>query len=416
MKTVNLNKKTVSDIPDTAYNGKRVLVRTDFNVPLTADGEVASDYRIRESLSTLDYLLKRNARVIVVTHLGRPKGEPDPKYTLKPVAQKLREMMPNINVKFIGSAVGPEVLAAVEQLQPGEILMLENIRFEPGESRNDPALAKQLATITDIYVNDAFGAAHRAHASTEGVAHEVAVKVAGLLMWQELSALGIVVKSPEKPFTAIVGGSKVSTKIGVLSTLLKHVNNLVIGGGMVFTFLKAKGYNVGNSLVEDEHLETALNLMKEAEQEDRVIVLPKDVVIADRFAADAEHKIVPISQIPDGWMGLDLGPESTERIADVLRNSKTVFWNGPLGVFEFPAFATATREVAETIAKLTKEGQLSSVLGGGDTQAALEAFHITPDSFTHVSTGGGATLELMEGKELPGIQVLDDKVPTTSGV
>lgn len=413
---MNMNKKSITDLADADIHGKRVVIREDFNVPLTPEGEVASDYRIRESLPTLQYLLERKARVIIISHLGRPKGEVDPKYSLKPVVESLRRLLPDRTITFAPVPTGAPVVEAVNKLQPGEILVLENIRFEPGETRNDPALAQQLAALADIYVNDAFGTAHRAHASTEGIARYVPVKVAGLLMKRELSALSIILKSPDKPFTAIIGGSKVSTKIGVLSNLLRHVNNLVIGGGMVFTFLKAKGYNIGASLVEDEHVETALQLMKEAESQDRIIVLPKDIVVADRFAVDAQHQVVPINHIPDGWMGLDLGPESTERIESVLKNSKTVFWNGPLGVFEFPPFAKSTKAIAESIATLTHEGFLTSVLGGGDTQAAIDQFGIDPSSYTHVSTGGGATMELLEGRTLPGVDILDSKIASISGV
>lgn len=412
---MNLNKKNIADIPDYEYLGKRVLVRTDFNVPQNPDGTVSSDYRIVESLPTIQYLLARQAKVILVSHLGRPKGKPDPKYSMWPVFEVLQQYLPDASLRFCEATSGETVNRAVDNLQPGEVLLLENIRFEPGETENDPELAKCLASFTDIYVNDAFGAAHRAHASTEGVAHHVPVKVAGLLMKRELSALAILIKSPETPFTAIIGGSKVSSKIGVLSQLLKHVTNLVIGGGMVFTFLKAKGMSVGSSLVEDDFLETAHQLMKEAEANDKIIVFPKDVVVADRFAPDAQHQVVPVTHIPDGWMGLDLGPESTERIVEVVKNSKTVFWNGPIGVFEFPAFAESTRAVAEALAEGTRQQYLATVLGGGDTQAAIEAFGYTPEQFTHVSTGGGATMELIEGKELPGIAVLEDKLPVITG-
>jgi phosphoglycerate kinase len=408
-------KASITDLPDNTYSGKRVLVRTDFNVPLSPDGKVASDLRIRETLPTLDYLLQRGARVIIASHLGRPKGTVDESARMKSVTDELQGLMPGVTIRYVPQVVGSEVTAAVNELKPGEILVLENVRFEPGETKNDPAFAKQLAELADIYVNDAFGTAHRAHASTEGVAHLVPVKVAGLLMQRELTSLAMILQDPAKPFTAIVGGSKVSTKIGVLETLLQKVNNIVIGGGMLFTFLKAKGFPIGSSLVEDDCLEIANQLVQKAETLDRIIVQPKDVVIADRFAADAQHQVVPVNQIPDGWMGLDLGPESTERIIEVIKNSKTVFWNGPLGVFEFPEFARSTQAVAEAIATLTEKGLLTSVLGGGDTLAALDAFGIDPSRYTHVSTGGGATLELMEGKELPGVAALDDKVPSATG-
>lgn len=411
---MNLDKKSIKDLDFNVLQGKRVLVRTDFNVPLSPDGIITSDYRIQASLPTLRYLLENQARVILVSHLGRPKGQVDPKYSLKPVAEALREFLPAVTINFLEVPIGEATIEAVDLLQPGQILILENIRFEPGESKNDPVLAKQLANLTDIYVNDAFGAAHRAHASTEGITHYLPVKVAGLLMQQELSALNLLLHSPEKPFTAIIGGSKVSTKIGVLSNLLKTVTNLVIGGGMIFTFLKAKGLEVGSSLVEDDFVETAAQLLKEAEANDKVVVLPKDIVVADRFAADAQHQVVAMNHIPQGWMGLDIGPESIERVQEVLQNSRTVFWNGPLGVFEFPAFAPGTRTIAEEIAKLTQEDFLTSILGGGDTQAAIEQFGIDESQYTHVSTGGGATLELLEGKELPGVVALEDKIPASS--
>lgn len=408
-------KMSIEDLSDSMYAGARVLVRTDFNVPLNPDGSIANDARIRETLPTLKYLLNRQARVIIVTHLGRPKGQVDTTLRLGPVVDNLRALLPNVAVQYVEESVGAKATEAVNALKPGEILVLENIRFEPGETKNDPELAKKLAEMTDIYVNDAFGAAHRAHASTEGVAHFVPNKVAGLLMQRELYALTVLLREPEKPFTAIVGGSKVSTKIDVLSRLLKQVNNLVIGGGMVFTFLKAKGYPVGNSMVEEEHIETARQLMKEAEATDRIIVLPKDILVADRFMPDAKRQVVPVSQIPDGWMGLDLGPESIERIVDVVKNSKTVFWNGPLGVFEFPAFAKATQEASACIATQTRNGFITSILGGGDTLAAIEKFGLPYEAFTHVSTGGGAMLEMMEGKELPGVTVLDDKTVCVTG-
>ncbi len=409
-------KKSITDLPDSAFDGKRVLVRTDFNVPLNPDGSIASDHRIQETLPTLRYLLDRKAKVIIATHMGRPKGAPDPKYSLNPVVERLKQLLPETPVYYDDKPVmASETNKAVHHLKSGEILVLENIRFEPGETQNDPELAKKLASFADIYVNDAFGTAHRAHASTEGVAHYVPVKVAGLLMKRELTSLGMILEEPEKPFTAIIGGSKVSTKLDVLKRLMNSVNNLVIGGGMVFTFLRARGLSTGNSLVEEDYVDIARDLMETAEKMDRVIVLPKDVVVADRFAADAESQVVSVNQIPDGWMGLDLGPESVARITDVLQNSKTVFWNGPLGVFEFPKFAQSTREVADIIARLTSEGLMSSVIGGGDTQAAIEQFGISPESFTHVSTGGGAAMELLEGKELPGVAILDDKVPTAAG-
>lgn len=401
-------KKTIQDLSDSLIEGKRVLIRTDFNVPII-EGRVTSDHRIRATLPTLKYLLERKAKLVLVTHLGRPKGEHKPEFSVSPVVTRLQELLPDVSVKTIELPIDDKARTEVDTLKPGEIAVLENIRFEPGETKNSPELAKSLASLCDIYVNDAFGAAHRAHASTEGVTAFVGHKVAGLLMGQELEALSVLTNKPESPYTAIIGGSKVSTKIGVLKNLIKHVNNVVIGGGMVFTFLKAQGYNVGNSLVEDDQLEMAKQLLKDCEATETRIILPTDVVVAEKFAADAQYKTVSVKEIPDGWMGLDIGPDSTRQVMEVLKDSKTVFWNGPLGVFEFEPFAKATKAVAETLAQQTRNGRLTSVLGGGDTEAAIETFGIAHNNYTHVSTGGGASLELLEGKDLPGITALDDK-------
>jgi len=406
-------KRALTDLPDSQLAEKRVLMRVDFNVPLSPEGTVTSDHRIRETLPTLHYLLQRGARIILMSHLGRPKGAPDPQFSLKPVALALQALLPQTPVRFVPTVIGPEAKSAVEALAPGEILLLENIRFEPGETKNDPELAKTLAQYADIYVNDAFGAAHRAHASTEGVAHLVPTKVAGLLMQQELTQLGQLLQAPQQPFVAIIGGSKVSSKIGVLNQLMNHVSHLVIGGGMVFTFLKAQGLPVGSSLVEDEFVQTARDLMTKAQAEGKTIWLPTDIEIADAFSADANHKTVPANAIPDGWMGLDIGPDSAQSLSQLLAQAKTVLWNGPLGVFEFPAFAMGTRTVADTLVQLTASGQVVSVLGGGDTQAAIGAFGMDKSAFTHVSTGGGASLELLEGKTLPGVAILEDKTPAS---
>ncbi len=403
------SKKAITELAESAFRGKRVLVRLDLNVPLNPDGSIASDYRIQAALPTLRYLLDRHAKVIVMSHLGRPKNGPEAKYSLQPVVQRLEQLLPDILVSFWKqSPLDAETAHAIEQMEAGHLMVLENIRFEPGETRNDPDLSRLLASFADIYVNDAFGAAHRAHASTEGLTHFVPLSLAGLLMKKELTMLGQLVASPERPLTAIIGGSKVSTKIGVMENLLPQVDTVVIGGGMIFTFLKAQGLAVGSSLVEPDYLALAANLLAQAKQSQTRIMLPTDIVIADRFEAGAQVQTVHASEIPEGWMGLDIGPNSAEEIAAILTDSKTVFWNGPLGVFEFPAFAEGTRKVAQVIAKRTQSGKLVSILGGGDTEAALDQFGIATDQYTHVSTGGGATLELLEGKSLPGITALAD--------
>lgn len=404
------NKKNIRDIQD--LSGKRVLVRVDFNVPQDDSGKITDDTRIQESLPTLKYLLEQGARVIVMSHLGRPKGKVDAKYSLKPIAEHLKTLLPSANVQLLpveadGKIVGQNVETAVANLQNGQLALLENTRFEAGEEKNDADLSKRLANLADVYVNDAFGAAHRAHASTEGVAHLVATKVAGFLMDKEIKALSSVVSHPQTPFVAIIGGSKVSSKITVLENLLPKVNTLIIGGGMIFTFLKAQGLPVGTSLVEDEFVSLAKDLLEKAKKQNVNVFLAEDIVVADAFKADAQTKVVNANEIPDGWMGLDVGPKTIQGITTILEKSKTVLWNGPLGVFEFEAFAKGTKAVADTLAKLTKAGQCQTILGGGDTVAAIEQFNIEKSNYTHVSTGGGASLEFLEGKTLPGIAALD---------
>lgn len=399
-------KKTIRDIQD--WYNKRALVREDFNVPLDEKGNITDDTRIREALPTLKYLTQAGARVVVMSHLGRPKGKPSPEFSLEPVATRLQTLMPDNTVYFSRHTFSDEVVQQVERLKPGEILLLENMRFEPGEEKNDSDLAAKLASLGDIYVNDAFGTAHRAHASTEGVARHLSPKVAGFLMEKEISALTSVLESRE-PLTAIIGGSKISTKITVLENLLPKVRYLIIGGGMIFTFLRAEGCSVGSSLVEEDFVETARQLLQKAKDMPEVtLVLANDVIIADKFAADAASKVVDADSIPDGWMGLDIGPATITRIRSILEQSPLVLWNGPLGVFEFPRFAGGTKEVAEVLAGLTGQGKCKSILGGGDTVASIEQFGIDPKSYTHVSTGGGASLEFLEGKTLPGIAILDD--------
>lgn len=395
-------KMTIQDIQH--WQGLRALVREDFNVPLDAQLAITDDTRIREALPTLRYLTEQGAKVIVMSHLGRPKGKVSPEFSLAPVAKRLQELLPGTQVHFTPAPLSTQTEEIIASMGAGDILLLENIRFEPGEEKNDPALCQRLATLGDIYVNDAFGTAHRAHASTEGVAHYLNPKVAGLLMAREIEALTAVLHSSQ-PLTAIIGGSKISTKITVLENLLDKVQHLVIGGGMLFTFLKAQGKAVGNSLVEEEYVETARQLLAQAGPK---LVLASDVVVADAFKADAASTTVSVDAIPDGWMGLDIGPQSVVHLQNLLKQSPLVLWNGPLGVFEFPAFAQGTRQIAETLAQLTEQGTCRTVLGGGDTVAAIEQFDIDPKRYSHVSTGGGASLEFLEGKILPGIAVLDE--------
>ena len=389
------NKKTVKDIDVT---GKRVLVRVDFNVPIK-DGKVADDTRIRAALPTIQYLLEHKAAVILCSHLGRPKDAPDPKYTLQPVAIYLSGLL-GIPVAFCPEAVGPEAEKAAHALQPGQVLLLENTRFYPGETKNDPKMAGQLASLADIYVNDAFGSAHRAHASTEGIAH-ILPGVAGFLMEDEIKYLDQAIENPKHPFLAILGGAKISDKIGVIRNLLKKADQVQIGGGMANTFFKAQGYPVGDSLVEDEALDTARELIAAGYGKLR---LPVDVVIADKFEAEAATKTMDMGPIPDGWRIMDIGPETAKAYARVIHAAGTVVWNGPMGVFEFPKFAAGTVEVARAVA----DSQAISIIGGGDSVAAINQAGLQ-DKITHISTGGGASLEMLEGIPLPGLVALQDK-------
>ncbi|MCS7221572.1 MAG: phosphoglycerate kinase [Anaerolineae bacterium] len=391
-----MNKKTVRDVD---VRGKRVLVRVDFNVPLQ-DGKVTDDTRIRAALPTIQYLLDQGAKVILMSHLGRPKGGPDPQYSLKPAAERLGELLGK-PVRMAPDCVGPAVEAMVAELQPGEVLLLENTRFYPGEEKNDLSLAQQLAKLGDLYVNDAFGSAHRAHASTEGVARFLPA-VAGFLMEKELAFLGKALESPERPFVAILGGAKISDKIGVINNLLGKVDALLIGGGMANTFLRAQGYDMGESLVEEGSLEEARRLLKEGEGK---LFLPVDLVVADAFAADARHQVVPVDQVPAGWRALDIGPATVAHFSNRLAGAKTVVWNGPMGVFEFPAFAKGTTAIAEVLASL--EGA-TTIIGGGDSVAAIQQAGLA-DKITHISTGGGASLEFLEGRVLPGVAALLDR-------
>lgn len=390
-------KKTVRDIE---VRGKRALVRVDFNVPLQ-EGRVGDDTRIRAALPTISYLLEHGAAVILMSHLGRPKGV-DEKLRLAPVGEHLSGLLGR-PVRTLPDCVGPEVEEAVRAMQPGEIVLLENLRFHPEEEKNDPDFARKLASLGDLYVNDAFGTAHRAHASTEGVAHYLPA-VAGLLMERELEALGKVLESPEHPFVVLLGGAKISDKIGVIRNLIRRADTLLIGGGMANTFLKAQGYAVGDSLVEDEALETARELFSQARSAGVGFYLPVDVVIAERFAPDAEPRVVPVAQVPAGWRILDIGPRTVEAFRQVLQGARLVVWNGPMGVFEFPAFAEGTRAVAQAVA----ESGAFSVVGGGDSVAALQQLGLA-GRIGHLSTGGGASLEFLEGKPLPGVEILLDR-------
>jgi phosphoglycerate kinase len=389
------DKKTVRDID---VKGKRVLVRVDFNVPIK-DGEVGDDTRIRAALPTLQYLLDQGAALILCSHLGRPKGTPAPKFSLKPVADHLSKLIKK-PVAFAEDCVGPQAEVAAKALKPGELLLLENTRFHPEEEQNEAGMAKQLAALADVYVNDAFGSAHRAHASTEGVAKFLPA-VAGLLMEKEIQYLGQAVSNPQKPFVAILGGAKISDKIGVIKNLLTKADAILIGGGMANTFFKAQGYPVGDSLVEDEALGTAGELLNSAGASLR---LPVDVVIADKFEAEAQHKRLSMGPIPDGWRILDIGPETVANYAKVIKEAKTVVWNGPMGVFEFPEFAKGTFGVAQALA----ESGAVSIVGGGESVAAVKQSGLA-DKITHISTGGGASLEMLEGLTLPGVAALQDK-------
>ncbi|NGM85320.1 phosphoglycerate kinase [Paenibacillus sp. 7124] len=393
-----MSKKSVRDVEVT---GKRVFVRVDFNVPLE-DGKITDDTRIRETLPTIKYLIENGAKIILASHMGRPKGQFVDSMRLTPAAERLSELLGKPVAKA-DEAVGDAVKVKVAELKDGDVLVLENVRFYPGEEKNDPELAKQFSELADLFVNDAFGAAHRAHASTEGIAHYLPA-VSGLLMEKELSVLGKALSNPERPFTAIIGGSKVKDKIDVIDNLLTLADNVLIGGGLSYTFSKAQGYEVGKSLLDEEKIDTALGFIEKAKKLGKNFLLPVDVVVADKFGADANTKTVDINEIPADWMGLDIGPKTAALYADVIKNSKLVVWNGPMGVFEIDIFAEGTKAVAEACAKT--EGY--TVIGGGDSAAAAEKFKLA-DQMDHISTGGGASLEFMEGKALPGVVALNDK-------
>ncbi len=390
------------DVRDLNVSGLKVLVRVDFNVPLDENGDVTDDTRISAALPTIRLLTDRDAKVILVSHLGRPKGKRVDKFKMDRVAKRLSQLLARPVAK-LDDCIGPDVEAFVSGMKPGDVVLLENVRFYGEEEKNDPEFAKRLAALADIFVNDAFGTAHRAHASTEGVARLIP-GYAGLLMQKEIEMLGGVVSDPKRPFVAIMGGAKVSDKLGVIENLIRKVDSLLIGGGMVFTFLKAKGYDIGNSLLDEERLSFAREMMDLADQNGTEILLCEDVVVADKFAADAQVRVVDVNEIPEGWMGLDIGPKTAKTFADRIAKAKTVVWNGPMGAFEMAPFAAGTMAVADAMAS----SQADTIVGGGDSAAAVEQFGLA-EKMTHVSTGGGASLEFLEGKGLPGIAVLKDR-------
>jgi phosphoglycerate kinase len=399
-------------IKDIDLTNKRVFIRVDFNVPLTEDGAtITDDTRIVATLPTLEYALRHRAKVILASHLGRPKGKPNAKYSLKPVATRLRELLDkqfseSVNVAFSPDCVGEIAEEMARQLESGQVLLLENLRFHAEEEANDPAFSKALASLAEVYVNDAFGSAHRAHASTEGITHFLKPAVAGLLMEKEITYLGRALESPEKPFVAILGGSKISGKIDVIQNLLDKVDTLVIVGGMAYTFYRALGVKTGKSLVEEDKIELAKETLARAKAKRVKLLLPADNVIADNFANDAKTQVWDSSKdFPADWQGLDIGPNSIAAIEDVVSTAKTIVWNGPAGVFEFPRFAVGTNAIAQAVAA---NRTATSIIGGGDSVSAINQAGVA-DQITHISTGGGASLEFLEGKKLPGVEALTEK-------
>ncbi|AFZ42680.1 phosphoglycerate kinase [Halothece sp. PCC 7418] len=398
-------KKTIASLTETDLSGKRVFVRADFNVPLSKEGEITDDTRIRAALPTIQDLIQKNAKVVLCSHMGRPKGEVKEKLRLTPVAERLSQLLGQEVVKC-DDCIGEAVQQKVDALENGQVALLENLRFHSEEEANDPEFSQKLAANADVYVNDAFGTAHRAHASTEGVTKYLSPCVGGYLIEKELDYLKNAVENPQRPFAAIIGGSKVSSKIGVIETLIEKCDKLIIGGGMIFTFFKARGMSVGNSLVENDKLELAKSLEAKAKEKGVELLFPTDVIIADNFAEDANTQTVTVENIPNGWMGLDIGPNSVEAFKEALADCKGIIWNGPMGVFEMEAFAKGTEAIARTLAELTDNGAIT-IIGGGDSVAAVEKVGVA-DKMSHISTGGGASLELLEGKELPGIVALND--------
>jgi phosphoglycerate kinase len=399
-----MSKKSIASLSAADVSGKRVLVRADFNVPVDDAGNITDDTRIRAALPTIKDLTGKGAKVILSSHFGRPKGV-DEKLRLTPVAKRLSELLGE-TVVMCDDCIGDGVAAKIAAMSNGQVALLENVRFYPEEEKNDPEFAKKLAANADLYVNDAFGTAHRAHASTEGVTKYLSPSVAGYLIEKELEYLQNAIEKPQAPLAAIVGGSKVSSKIGVIETLLDKCDKLFLGGGMIFTFYKARGLNVGKSLVEEDKLDLARALEAKAKEKGVQLLLPTDVVVADNFSPDANSQIVDINHIPDGWMGLDIGPDSLKSFQAALADCKTVIWNGPMGVFEFDKFAAGTEGIAHTLADISATGAIT-IIGGGDSVAAVEKVGLA-DKMSHISTGGGASLELLEGKILPGIAALDD--------
>ena len=396
-----MNKKTIRDVN---VEGKRVFVRCDFNVPLDENGKITDENRIQGALPTIKYLLDHGAKVVLASHLGRPKNGPEAKFSLKPVAERLNELLGG-KVTMANDVIGEDAQAKVAALKNGEAVLLENVRFHKEEEKNDPEFAKKLASFADIFVNDAFGTAHRAHASTEGISHFVKTSVAGFLIEKELEVMGGALADPKRPFVAILGGAKVSDKIGVINNLIEKVDRLVIGGAMAYTFIVAKGGKVGMSKLEADKVDLAKELLEKAKAKGVELYLPVDTVIAQEFKADAESKVCETMAIPDGWEGLDIGPKTAELFAGVIKTAKTVIWNGPMGVFEFPKFAVGTKAVAQALAD---NPEAITIIGGGDSAAAIEQLGYA-DKVTHISTGGGASLEFLEGKVLPGIACLNDK-------
>ena len=396
-----MNKKTIRDVN---VEGKRVFVRCDFNVPLDENGKITDENRIQGALPTIKYLLDHGAKVVLASHLGRPKNGPEAKFSLKPVAERLNQLLGG-KVTMANDVIGEDAQKKVAALKNGEAVLLENVRFHKEEEKNDPEFAKKLASFADIFVNDAFGTAHRAHASTEGISHFVKISVAGFLIEKELEVMGGALADPKRPFVAILGGAKVSDKIGVINNLLEKVDKLLIGGAMAYTFIVAKGGKVGMSKLEADKVDLAKELLEKAKAKGVELYLPVDTVIAQEFKADAESKVCETMAIPDGWEGLDIGPKTAELFAGVIKTAKTVIWNGPMGVFEFPKFAVGTKAVAQALADNPKA---ITIIGGGDSAAAIEQLGYA-DKVTHISTGGGASLEFLEGKVLPGIACLNDK-------
>ncbi len=395
----------MKSIKDYDFSGKKALVRVDFNVPLDSEYNVTDDTRIRASAPTIKLILDKGGAAILMSHLGRPKGERQEKYSLKHIVPRVSEIL-GVEIKFAPDCIGPEVEAMASELKPGEVLLLENLRFHIEETKGDEQFARQLARLADVYVNDAFGTAHRAHASTAIVAKFFKEKMFGLLMEREIESLNRVLEHTERPFTAIIAGAKVSTKISVIESLLQKVDNLIIGGAMTYTFIKARGGQTGNSLVEENMLDVARSIEQKARERGVKFYLPVDSVNAQKFEDTPEKQVTPIDQVPDGWMGLDIGPESVSLFAQVVKGSATILWNGPVGVFEFDNFADGTRGLAEAIAEATGNGAFS-LIGGGDTVAAVNKFGLA-DRMSYISTGGGALLEYIEGKQLPGIKAIQE--------